>query len=93
LTVRFPPEVHTHSSVQTIHIGPDGLIRRHDYVAEIVGPWARVAHFWRDYREVAGVQIPRTRHVQARMGGVVLPLTVLHAEIGAVYRQEARQRS
>ena len=55
LTVRFPPSVHTHSPVQTVYFDPDGLIVRHDYVADIVGSLARGAHFWRDYLTVEGI--------------------------------------
>src|SRR5262249_17273201 len=33
-SVMFPPEIHTHSRHQLFYVGEDGLIRRHDYVAE-----------------------------------------------------------
>jgi hypothetical protein len=82
LTVELPPEVHTHCRRQTFHFGPDGLIRRHDYVAEIIGWWTRGAHFWRDYITVDGLAVARTRHVVARMGTLPLPPAVaLHAEL------------
>ena len=55
LTVRFPPSLHTHCPVQTIYFAADGLIVRHDYVADIVGTFARGAHFWRDYVTVEGI--------------------------------------
>jgi hypothetical protein len=46
LHVSFPPHIHihTHSTQQTFYIDDAGLIRRHDYVAEPVGRWARAAH-------------------------------------------------
>jgi hypothetical protein len=81
LTVELPASLHTHSQRQTIHFGPDGLIQRHDYVADIVGWWARGAHFWRDYVSVEGFPVARTRHVVARLGAFTTPLTALHAEL------------
>ncbi|MET0363360.1 MAG: hypothetical protein ABW169_01785, partial [Sphingobium sp.] len=33
----FPETIATHSREQTFYIGPDGLIRRHDYEVEIQG--------------------------------------------------------
>ena len=82
LTVRFPRTVHTHSRVQTVYFDTEGLIVRHDYVAEIVGAWARGAHLWRDYVEVKGVPIATHRRVVARLGSRTLPLTVLEARFG-----------
>lgn len=79
LTVRFPATLHTHSPVQTVYFAPDGLIVRHDYVADIVGGWARGAHFWRDYQTVEGLPIARRRTVYARLGRRPLPLVALDA--------------
>jgi hypothetical protein len=83
LTVRFPPSVHTHSAVQTIHFAADGLIVRHDYVAEVISTLARGAHLWGDYIEVKGVPIATHRRVLARIGRQVLPLVALDARLGA----------
>ena len=44
LEVSFPPDIHTHSQRQTFHVDAAGLIRRHDYVAQPIGPWARAGH-------------------------------------------------
>ena len=74
-------ELHTHCRRQTFYFEEDGLLRRHDYVAEIVGAWARGAHFWRDFVTVAGLEVPRVRHVVARLGRVTTPLVALHAEL------------
>jgi hypothetical protein len=79
LTVAFPPRVHTHSAVQTVHFDANGRIRRHDYVAEIVGGWARGAHVWRDYVTVDGFPIATHRRVYARIGSVALPVLALDA--------------
>jgi len=84
LTVDLPAALHTHSGRQTFHFDGQGLIRRHDYVAEIVGWWARGAHFWRNYITVDGVPVARTRHVTARLGGLPVPVTALHAELAVV---------
>jgi hypothetical protein len=83
LTVRFPPTVHTHCEVQTIYFDGDGLIVRHDYVAEIIGSWARGAHLWRDFVEVSGFPIATHRRVVARLGRQALPLIALDAKLGA----------
>ena len=79
LTVAFPPAVHTHCAVQSFHFDDSGLILRHDYVADIVGGWARGAHFWRDYVTVDGVAIATHRRVLARLGRITLPLVALDA--------------
>jgi hypothetical protein len=82
LTVRSPSTVHTHSRVQTVYFATDGLIVRHEYVAEIVGAWARGAHLWREYVEVKGVPIATHRRVVARLGSLPLTLTALEARFG-----------
>jgi hypothetical protein len=79
--VELPPELHTHSRRQTFYFEEDGLLRRHDYVADIVGPWARGAHFWRDFVTVGGVEMATVRHVVARLGRRTTPLVALHAEL------------
>jgi hypothetical protein len=79
LTVAFPPAVHTHCAVQTFYFDERGLIVRHDYVAEIVGAWARGAHLWRDYVTVDGFPIATHRCVYARFGRIPLPVVALDA--------------
>lgn len=37
LRVCFPESIATHSKIQTLYIGPDGLLRRHDYDVDIQG--------------------------------------------------------
>jgi hypothetical protein len=56
---------------------------RHDYVAEIIGSWARGAHLWRDFVEVSGFPIATHRRVVARLGSQALPLIALDAKLGA----------
>jgi hypothetical protein len=79
--VELPSTLHTHSRRQTFYFEEDGLLRRHDYVADIVGFWARGAHFWSDYVTADGIQIARRRHVVARLGRRTLPFVALHADL------------
>lgn len=79
LTVRFPASLHTHCAVQTVYFAPEGLIIRHDYVADIVGSVARGAHFWRDYLTVEGIPIASRRTVYVRLGRQALPIVALDA--------------
>jgi hypothetical protein len=81
LTIDLPASLHTHCRRQTFHFDAEGLIQRHDYVADIVGWWARGAHLWRDYTVVGGFPVARTRHVVPRLGRLTLPATALHAEV------------
>ncbi|HEY1906588.1 MAG TPA: hypothetical protein VGG91_11140 [Myxococcaceae bacterium] len=75
--------MHTHSEVQTIYFAEDGLIVRHDYVAEIISPWAHGAHLWLEYVEVKGIPIATHRRVLTRIGRQPLPLVALDARLGA----------
>jgi hypothetical protein len=82
--VDLPEELHTHSRRQAFFFDDEGLLRRHDYVAEIVGWWARGAHRWDDYIDVAGLPVARRRHVAARLGRLELPVVALAAEFKEV---------
>ena len=65
LRVTFPASVATDGRVQTFFVGPDGLLRRHDYDAEVLGGIA-AAHYLHDYRQVSGIQVPTRRRVFPR---------------------------
>jgi hypothetical protein len=79
--VALPASLHTHCPRQTFFFDDEGLLRRHDYVADIIGWWARGAHRWEDFVDVAGVLVARRRHVVLRLGAVEVPAVVaLHAE-------------
>ena len=84
VAVELPPALHTHSRRQTFFFDDEGLLRRHDYVADIVGWWARGAHRSEDYVEVGGVLVARRRHVVARLGRVELPFVALAASFDDV---------
>ena len=81
IEVELPAELHTHSRRQTFYFEEDGLLRRHDYVADIAGTWARGAHFWTDFTTVGGLEMARVRHVVARLGRRPTPFVALHAEL------------
>lgn len=63
LEARFSPGLHTHSPQQTFYIDASGLIRRHDYIAEPIGRWARAAHYGDGHREFGGLVFPTRRRV------------------------------
>ena len=65
--VELPATLHTHSRRQSFHFDDEGLLRRHDDVADIVGWMARGAHLWRNFVAVGGIPIPRERHVVLRL--------------------------
>lgn len=66
LQVSFPATTHTHSQQQTFYVDAAGLIRRHDYVAQPIGPWARAAHYCDQHRDFAGLVFPTRRRVRPR---------------------------
>lgn len=68
IDVVFPEHRHTHCPRQQFYFGADGRIVRHDYVSEVIGGWARGAHFWEDYLRCDGLLIARRRRVMARLG-------------------------
>ena len=63
LEVRFPTGLDTHSPVQTFYYDDELRLRRHDYVAEVVGSWARAAHLCEGHVEIDGMRFPTRRHV------------------------------
>jgi hypothetical protein len=65
LRVTFPPGIATHSTVQTFHFEGGGLLRRHDYDAEVLGG-APAAHYVYEYREFSGLLVPTQRRVLIR---------------------------
>jgi hypothetical protein len=76
--VEFPADLPTHSRRQTFYFDEAGQLVRHDYVADVVGFWARAAHFWQRPQVVNGFPIAMERRVMPRIG-VVVPLTALYA--------------
>jgi hypothetical protein len=62
LKVTFPDSVATHSKEQVFSFDETGLLRRHDYTAEVLnaGP---AAHYSSDYKEFGGLLLPTKRRV------------------------------
>jgi len=65
LKVTFPADIATHSTVQTIYFGDDGLLKRHDYDVEIAGNTPG-AHYIDGYIDVQGIKIPTSRRIFPR---------------------------
>jgi hypothetical protein len=68
LQVRFASQWATHSPEQIFYIDANGWIRRHDYTARIIGPYARAAHYSDDHRSFDGIVFPTRRRVYPRRG-------------------------
>ena len=79
LKARFPPHLPTHCEVQRFHFDPaTGLLRQHDYTAEVFGGWARAAHVILEHGNREGLPFPSKRRVTPRgPGGRPLPGPVL----------------
>jgi len=65
LKVRFPADIATHSTEQTLYLDRQGLLRRQDYNVEIDGT-AGAAHYVYDHNEVSGIVFPTKRRVFRR---------------------------
>jgi hypothetical protein len=60
LKVRFPKDIATHSTEQTLYFDQKGLWKRHDYDVEISGG-TPAAHYLSDFKQFFGVMFP-TKH-------------------------------
>lgn len=68
LKVTFPDHIKSHTRTQVFCLGPDGLLRRHDFTIDIVGRTVESHLHATDYRTIDGVVIPTTRRAFAPMG-------------------------
>jgi hypothetical protein len=66
LEATFPPAIDTHSPRQTFYFDARGLLRRHDYTAEVVARRARAAHYCDDHARAGGLVFPTRRRVVPR---------------------------
>jgi hypothetical protein len=67
LDARFPPHIPTHSERQSFHFDAEtGLLRQHDYTAEVFGNWARAAHVVLEHATSDGLTYPSRRRVTPR---------------------------
>lgn len=73
LRARFPETIPTHCATQLFFFDERLHLRRHEYVAEVVGAWAHAAHFCEDYRSFGGFKAPTRRRVRPLLGNIVLP--------------------
>jgi hypothetical protein len=74
--VEFPAGAQVHSRAQAYFFDPSGLLRRNDYVADVVGPMAVGAHLWDDFVTVDGLPLPARRTVLFRIGRAAVPFLV-----------------
>lgn len=82
--VDFPESVPTHSRRQRFFFAPDtGAIVRHDYVADVVGVWARGCHFWLSHESCDGFLVTRHRRVVFRAFGHPTAIMVLEARFSS----------
>ena len=58
----FPSTIASHCQQQVSYFGPDGLLRRHEYVVDVMGG-ARGLNYAYDYRVFDGIKVPTTRRV------------------------------
>ena len=86
LKVTFPQGIATHSTVQTFYVGSDGLLKRHDYDADVLGG-TPAAHYVHEYREISGILVPMKRRVVGRQADGIpaadpLIVTIDLSEVG-----------
>ena len=83
LRATFPPDIPTHSPVQTFYFNADGLLRRHDYTALVFGNFAKAAHYSRDHKIVNGIPFPTHRRVFPRRkdGSPLRAITLVSIDI------------
>jgi hypothetical protein len=65
LKVIFPPDIATHSTVQTFYFNAQGLLQRHDYDVDVSGG-TPAAHYVSEHREFSGILVPTKRRVLGR---------------------------
>src|SRR5277367_6189970 len=70
LKVTFPDYIKSHTREQISCLGPDGLLRRHDYTVDILGG-ATGLNYASDYRDVDGIIVPTKRRIYAYEGDYV----------------------
>jgi len=86
LEVTFPSDWDVHCQVQRFAFDDRGRLRRHDYTAEIVGPWAKAVHYASAHATIADLVWPLRRRVHPRgPGGRPLrAVTLVRLDIDAV---------
>jgi len=65
----FPEYIPTHNRFQQFHFDLEtGLLRQHDYTAEVIGGLAKAAHVILEHSEIDGFRFPSRRRVTPRSG-------------------------
>jgi hypothetical protein len=70
LELRCPPSVPAHSPAQQLWFAGDGTMRRLDYTARMIAPWARAANRCLAETTAAGITIPSVRRVTPLLPGL-----------------------
>ena len=65
LRVTFPPNIATHSTIQTFYFDAEGLLKRHDYNTEVSGG-SPAAQYVTQHQEFSGILVPTKRRVLGR---------------------------
>lgn len=81
IEAEFPQHLHTHCRKQSYRFDSEGLLVRNDYTADIVGSWAKGAHFTTHFQDVEGFPIATKRNVFVRLGSWATSIPVLSAEL------------
>jgi hypothetical protein len=78
LAVSFPEDLPTHNPHQAFYFDERARLRRHDYHAEVVGPYAVAAHYCDEHQTFGSVVFPTRRRVVPRTAhGNALPFPTL----------------
>ena len=78
LTASFPEGFPTHNPTQAFYFDRRGYLRRHDYHAKVIGPYAVASHYCGDHQTFGKGVFPSRRRVVPRTGtGKTLPFPTL----------------
>jgi len=69
LTVRFPKSFPTHCESQDFYFDHQWHLCRHDYTVEVLGSWAKAAHFCDEYQQFFGLSLPVKRRAFPKLFG------------------------
>lgn len=78
LTASFPKGFPTHNAEQVFYFDKRARLRRHDYHAEVIGPYAVASHYCGNHQTFGKAVFPTRRRVVPRTGsGKTLPFPTL----------------
>lgn len=67
LAVQFPQSLPVHCTHQEFFFDKEHHLHRLDYTAEVVGSWAKAAHFCVAYKQFGGLWLPTRRRVYPKL--------------------------